>query len=53
MKGSFKELSIPEPLPYPTIEDLPTHLCILSLDEVNERLNTLTLDMYNMYLLAL
>lgn len=49
MKASFKEISVVEPIPYPTLEELPSQHCILTVKEMDERLSTLTLDIYSMF----
>lgn len=41
-----------EPLPYPTIEEMPSRGCILAISELNERLAGLSLDMYSMFMLS-
>jgi hypothetical protein len=49
MKPSYKEITVVEPVPYPTLEELPSQHCILTLKEMDDKLNNLTLDIYAMY----
>ncbi len=49
MTNSYKELSIAEPLPFPTLLDLPsTTFLFLTITQIDEKLNTMTADVYNM-----
>jgi hypothetical protein len=49
MKASYKEISVIEPVPYPTLEELPSQHSILTLKDMDDKLNNLTLDIYAMY----
>lgn len=53
MSNSFKELSMAEPLPYPTLTDLPSALSLLlPIEVIDERLTGLNSDVFNMCKLA-
>lgn len=49
---SFRSLSVIEPVPYPTCDDMPSQPLILTIDLLDEILRALPLDIYAMNQLA-
>ena len=49
MKPSYREITVVEPIPYPTLVELPSQHSILTLKEMDDKLNNLALDIYAMF----